>query len=52
MTNIEEVFCGCGQQKGKKVNGPKKDEGTSRSKLGRMGMMGRWMEARAQLGVR
>jgi hypothetical protein len=51
MTNIEEVFCGCGKQKGKKANGPKKDEGTSQSKLGRMGMMGRWMEVRAQLGV-
>jgi hypothetical protein len=39
---------------GKKERGrwTKKGEGTSRSKLGGMGMMGKWMEARAQLGVK
>jgi hypothetical protein len=35
----------------KRANGPKKDEGTCRSKLIRMGMMDKWMEAKAQLGV-
>jgi hypothetical protein len=29
----------------------KKDEGISWNKLGRMGMMGKWMETRAQIGV-
>jgi hypothetical protein len=31
--------------------GPKKDEGTSWCKLGRMGMMGGWMEVGTQLGI-
>jgi len=26
MTNVKEVFCGCGEQSKKNVNGPKKDE--------------------------
>jgi hypothetical protein len=40
MINIEEAPSGCGEQRGKRVDGPKKDEGTSQSKLGGMGMMG------------
>jgi hypothetical protein len=33
------------------ANGPKKDEGTSLNKLGRVGMMGGWMEAGAHPSI-
>jgi hypothetical protein len=37
--------------KQKKVNEPRKDEVINQSKLGRMGMMGGWIEVGAQLGI-
>jgi hypothetical protein len=36
----------------KKVDGPREGEKTSWGKLGGMGMMGRWMEVRAHMGIR
>jgi hypothetical protein len=45
--DIREASSACGEQGGKRVDGPKEDEGIGRSKLGGMGMMGRWMEVRA-----
>jgi hypothetical protein len=37
--------------KQKKVNEPRKDEVINQSKLGRMGMMGGWIEVGTQLGI-
>jgi hypothetical protein len=45
--DIREALCGCGGQGGKRVDKLKEDEGTTRSKLKGMGMMGKWMEVRA-----
>ncbi len=50
--NTGKTFNGCGEQGGKGANRPRKDEGTSHSKLRRMGTMGEWMEAKTQLGIR
>jgi hypothetical protein len=44
MTYTKKAPIGCGKQGGKGANEPRKDERTSRNKLRRMGMMGRWME--------
>jgi hypothetical protein len=52
MTNIKEVFSGCGERSKKNVNGPKKDEEICWSKLKGMGMMGGSMEVGTQLGIR
>ncbi len=49
--NVGKTLNGhCGRS-GKSANGPKEDERTSQSKLKRVGMMGGWMEAGAQLGI-
>ncbi len=50
--NIREVPSGRGRWGKKKANKPKEDEGIGRNKLGGMGMMVEWMEARAQLGIK
>jgi hypothetical protein len=50
-TNIGEALSGCGEQDRKGVDGPKEGEGISQSKLERMGMMGKWMEAETHLGI-
>jgi hypothetical protein len=42
MTDIGESPSGCGRQGRKKANELKKDEGSSWSRLGRMGMMGKY----------
>jgi hypothetical protein len=47
MVDIREALNGCGGEGGKRVDRPKEDEGTVRSKLKGMGMMGKWMEVRA-----
>ncbi len=53
MMDIREVFNGCGERSEvkKKANKPRKNEGTNQSKLGGIGMMGKWMEVGAQLGI-
>ncbi len=51
MTNTWEGLNGCGKRDGKGSNGPKKGEGTSWSKLKRMGIMGKWIEVGAHLGI-
>jgi len=51
MIDIGQTPNGCGGWSEKRANGPRKDEGTCRSKLRRMQMMGKWMEAKAQLGI-
>jgi hypothetical protein len=50
MTNIGEILNECGEQGANGANRPREDERTSNSKLGRIGMMGKWMEPKAQLG--
>ncbi len=40
MMNVGKALNGCGGRNGKSANGPKEDEGTNRSKLRRIGMMG------------
>jgi hypothetical protein len=52
MMDIGKALNGCDKLGGKGVNEPKEDERIGHGKLGRMGMMGGWMEARAQLGIR
>jgi hypothetical protein len=52
MTDIRKVLNGCGKQSEKGPDTPREDEKTGWSKLRRMGMMGRWMEAGTQLGIR
>jgi hypothetical protein len=52
MTDIRKTPNGCNEWgKKKRVNGPKKDEGTSHNKLRGMGMMGEWMEVGTHLGI-
>jgi hypothetical protein len=51
-TNTRKTFDGCAEQNEKGANIPKEGEGTDRGKLGGMGMMGGWIEARAHLGIR
>ncbi len=51
MTNIGKILGGCGKQSEKGADKPKKDERIGWSKLRRMGMMGKWMEAKTQLGI-
>jgi hypothetical protein len=51
MTNTKEVCNGCGGRSEIRSMNQKKDEIISRSKLGRMGMMVRWKEVGAQLGI-
>jgi len=45
-----EIFSECGKWNKKGVNGLKEGERITWGKLKRMGMMGRWMEARAHMG--
>ncbi len=42
---------GCGEWDEKQADGPKKGEGTGQGKLGWMGMMGKWIEVGAHLGI-
>jgi hypothetical protein len=51
-TNIRKVHSGCGEQNRKGFDGRRKGEGIGRSKLKRMGMMGKWMEVGTHLGIR
>jgi hypothetical protein len=50
-TNIEKTPSGCGGWSGKSVDELEKDEGTGWSKLGRIGMMGEWMEVGTHLCI-
>jgi hypothetical protein len=47
MIDTGQTHTRCGGWSEKRANGPRKDEGTCRSKLRRMQMMGKWMETRA-----
>jgi hypothetical protein len=51
-TNTRKTLNGCGERNEKRANKPTKGEGIGRGKLGGMGMMGGWIEARAHLGIR
>ncbi len=51
MTYIGKVLSGCGKQGEKRFGGLREDEGIGRNKLEGMGMMGKWMEAKAQLAI-
>jgi hypothetical protein len=44
MIDIGEAPNGYGGWSGKRANEPRKDEGTCRSKLKNLGIMGKWME--------
>jgi len=44
ITNIGKSPSGCGRRGEKKANELREDEGIGWSKLGRIGMMGKWME--------
>jgi hypothetical protein len=50
-TDMKEAPSGCGEWNGKGANGPREGEGTSQSKLRKMGMMGGWMEVGAHLST-
>ncbi len=50
-TNIGEVHSGCSEQNRKGFDGRRKGERIGRSKLKRMGMMGKWMEVGTHLGI-
>jgi hypothetical protein len=45
IINTRETSSGCCGWSEKRADGLKKDEGICQSKLRRMGMMGKWMEA-------
>ncbi len=51
LTNTINFFRECGERDGKGANRCKKGEGTTWGKLWGMGMMGRWIEAKAHLGI-
>jgi hypothetical protein len=51
-TDAREAPNGCDEWDGKGVNKPIEGEGTGRGKLRGMGMIGRWMEVGAHLGIK
>ncbi len=52
MMDTRKILNGCGKEGEKWADGLKEDEGTSQTKLRRMGMMGEWMEVGSQLNIK
>jgi hypothetical protein len=51
MIDTGKAPSGCGEWDVKGADRPKKCEGIGRGKLGGMGMMGGWIEAKAHMGI-